>query len=105
MLSINAVSMGSVADTIAVSADIERLGDPVGWNTVGPKSLEAIDVLGRGAAVGVDVAGESGLVLRVADEEDAFDGGEGGASQLGEGVDGCGCALGVAFEDEALVGV
>ena len=79
MLSINAVSMRSIANTIAVSTNIKRLGDPVGWDTVGSKGLEAIDVLGRGAAVGVDVAGQTGLVLWVADQEDAFDGCEGGA--------------------------
>jgi len=44
-------------------------------------------------------------VFWVADEEDAFDCGEGGTGQALEGVDGGGCALRVAFEDEACVGV
>ena len=44
-------------------------------------------------------------MLRVADQEDAFDGSETGAGYVGHGVDGRGGALGVALEDEAFVGV
>lgn len=43
-------------------------------------------------------------MLWVADEENALDGVEGSASELGKGVDGGSGTLGVAFEDEALVG-
>lgn len=51
---------------------------------------ETIDVAGCGSAVVVDVAGEAAFVVGVADEEDAFYGGEGCAGELGEGVDCCG---------------
>lgn len=129
MLRVNPVAVGSVTNTITlstlvslvpgvplISADKEaegtyidtnilRLGDPIARDTAGAESREAIDVPGRGAAVVVDVAGEAGLVVRVADEEDALDGVEGGAGQLGEGVDGGGRALRVAFQDEAFVRV
>ena len=44
-------------------------------------------------------------MVRVADEEDALDGVEGGAGQLGQGIDGGGRALRIAFQDEAFVGV
>lgn len=43
-------------------------------------------------------------MLWVTDEEDALDGVEVCAREFGEGVDGCGGALGVALEDEAFVG-
>ena len=41
----------------------------------------------------------------ITDEEHALDGVERGAGQLGKGVGGGGCALRVALQDEALVGV
>lgn len=104
VLGIDARSVGSVTDTIAVSTNIERLGDPVGRDTTG-EGRETVYVQGRGAAVGVDIAGQSGLVLWVTDQEDALDGVEVGAGDLGHGVYGRGRALAVAFEDEAFVGV
>lgn len=88
-----------------LDANIQSLGHPVGRDTGASAGRETVDVLGGGAAVVVDVAGEAGLVVGVADEEDGLDGVEGGAGQLGEGVGGGGCALRVAFEDEAFVGV
>jgi hypothetical protein len=43
-------------------------------------------------------------VQRVTDEEDTLDGSVGGASQLGQSIDGGGSTLRVSLEDEALVG-
>lgn len=133
VLGINAVAVGGVTDTITLSnpplalskipldltkkvqikgargtyidTNILRLRDPVAGDAAGAEGREAVDVPGCGAAVVVDVAGEAGLVVRVADEEDALDGVEGGAGQLGQGVDGGGRALRVAFQDEAFVRV
>jgi hypothetical protein len=104
MLSINAIPVSSITNTIAKSTHIQRLGHPLSRDST-EKSRKAIDVLGRGAAVGIDVAGKATAVLWVADEEDALDGGHGGAGELGHGVYGCGGALRVALENEAHVGV
>lgn len=96
--------MGGVANTIAKGTDVHSFGDPSRGNAA-EKGRKTIDVLGGGAAVGVDVAGKAGAVLRVADEEDTLDGIHGGASELGHGVDGGGGTLGVTLEDEAHVGI
>lgn len=96
--------MSSITNTVSESAHIHGLGNPSSRDTA-EEGRKAIDVLGGGAAVGVDVAGQAGAVLRVADEEDALDGVHGGAGEAGHGVDGGGGALGVALEDEAHVGV
>jgi hypothetical protein len=104
MLSVNTKSMSGIANTIAESANIHGLGDPSSGDTA-EESRETVNVVGGAAAVGVDVAGKAGAVLRVADEEDALDGVHGGAGEAGHGVYGGGGALGVALEDEAHVGV
>lgn len=104
VLSVDAITVSGVANTIAVSADIHSLGDPSSGDTT-EDGRETVDVLGGGAAVGVDIASEAGTVLWVADEEDSLDGVHVGAGELGHGVHGCGGALGVALEDEAHVGV
>ena len=104
MLSINTIAVSSIANAISESAHIHGLGNPSRGNTA-KQSRKSIDVLGGGAAVGVDIAGETGTVLWVADEEDSLDGVHVGAGELGHGVDGGGGALGVALEDEAHVGV
>lgn len=88
-----------------IVADVERLGHPVIRNRRPRAVQDALDVLGRVAALHVDVAGQPGLVARVSDEEDALDSIKLGASQLGQSVVGDGGALGVALEDEALGGV
>lgn len=88
-----------------VVADVERLGHPVVGNRRAVAVQQALDVLGRIAALHVDVAGQSRLVARVSDEEDALDSVKLGASKLRESVVGDGSALGVALEDEALGGV
>lgn len=96
---------GKEEEETYLDANIQSLGHPVRRDTGASAGGETVDVLGAGAAVVVDVAGQAGLVVGVADEEDGLDGVEGGAGQLGEGVGGGGCSLGVAFEDEAFVGV
>jgi hypothetical protein len=104
VLSVDTISMGSIANTISESANIHSLRDPSSGNTA-EQSRESVNILGGGAAVGINVAGETRTVLRVADEEDTLDGGHGGAGDAGHGVYGGGGALGVALEDEAHVGV
>lgn len=103
MLRIDPIAMCRVADTVAIDTNIQRLRHPITRNAA-QRSAQAVDVAGRRAAVVVDVAGQPGAVLGVPDQEDAFDGGEGGAGELGEGVDGGGGALGVPLEDEAFGG-
>jgi len=105
VLGIDTISMSSITNTITVSTNIKCFGDPVGRDAVRAIGLKAIDVQSRGAAVGVDVAGEPGLVLWVADEEDTLDGGEHGAGELWQSVHGGGCALAVSFQDEAHIRV
>ena len=131
MLLVDTTSMSSVTNTIAlreahqvsqdsrlvprcptdvtyIDAHIQRLANPVTWDTTGPSKstlADSVDVASSGTAIVVHVACETGLVQRVTDEEDTLDGVEVGASQHGEGVDGGGRALGVAFEEEAFVGV
>jgi hypothetical protein len=104
MLSINAKSMGSIANTISKSANIHSLGDPSGGDT-SEQGRKTVYVFGGGAAVGVDIAGKTGAVFRVADKEDSLHSVHGGAGEFRHGVDGGGGALGVALEDEAHVGV
>jgi hypothetical protein len=87
-----------------VVANIESLGDPVVGDPA--KSVrETVDVLGGGATVGVDVAGKTGTVLRVADKENALHGREACTGQLGESVDSSCGSLRVALKEEALVRV
>jgi hypothetical protein len=104
MLSIDTKSVSGIANTISESANIHGLGNPSGRDTA-EQSRQTVHVLGGGAAVGVDIAGEAGTVLWVADEEDALDCVHGGAGEAGHGVYGGGGALRVALEDEAHVGV
>lgn len=105
MLSIDTLSVGSVADTIAVLADILGSGDPTRRNAVRASVLrDAVDVQSGSATGAVDVASQTGLVQRVTDEPDTLDGSVGGTGQLGESVDGGGSTLRVSLEDEALVG-
>lgn len=96
--------MSSITNTIAESANIHSLGDPSSRDST-KKGGKTVDILGGGAAVGVDVASKAGAVLWVADQEDTLDGIHRRAGEFGHGVDGGGGALGVALEDEAHVGV
>jgi len=104
VLSVDTKSMSGIANTVSESANIHGLGHPSSRDTA-KEGRKTIDVLGGGAAVGIDVAGKAGAVLRVADEEDTLDGVHGGAGEAGHGVDGGGGALGVALENKAHVGV
>lgn len=87
------------------NANIQRLRDPVAGHACREGSGESINVASGGAAIVVDVAGQPRCVLGIADKENALDGVECCASQAGKGIDGGGCALGVAFQDEAFRGV
>lgn len=88
-----------------VVADVQRLGHPVVRDRRPGAVEDAVDVLGRVAALDVDVAGQSSLMARVSDQEDTLDGGRLGARDLRQGIIRCFGALGVALEDEALGGV
>ena len=91
VLCVDAEAVGGVADAVTlwivssilhsdtarlgtyVVADVESLRDPVVRNAA--KSVrKAVDVLGGGTAVGVNVASKTGTVLRVANKEDTLDG-------------------------------
>ena len=71
--------VSSILDGVSITlntyvvADVESLRDPVVRNAA--KSVrKAVDVLGGGTAVGVNVASKTGTVLRVANKEDTLDG-------------------------------
>lgn len=105
MSSVDTLAVGSVANTIAVSADIKGSGEPTRGNAVGASVLrDTVNILGSGATVAVDIARQTALVQRVANEEDTLDSSVGGASQLGQSIDGGGSTLRVSLEDEAFVG-
>lgn len=87
-----------------VVANVESLRNPVLGNAA-KGGRKAVDVLGGGTAVSVDVASKTGAVFRVADKEDALHGVEARAGQLGESVCGCSSSLRVTLEEEALVWV
>lgn len=87
-----------------VVADVESLGNPV-LRDAAKSGRKAVDVLGGGTAVGVNVASKTGTVFRVANEEDTLDRVEARSSQLGQGVCGSSGTLRVALEEEALIGV
>lgn len=99
--------VSAIADTGSdtyVDADVQSLGDPVAWDAT-ERCGEPVDVQSGCASVVVDVAGETGLVLGIPDEEDTFYSVEGSSGDLRHGVDGCGGTLGVSLEDEAFVGI
>ena len=92
------------AVTTHICADVQSLANPVCRDTAN-KNSKSIDIPGSRAAIGVNVACEARLVMRIADEEDTLDCVEVGARDLGHGIDSCSSALGVPFENETSVGV
>lgn len=103
VLSIDAVSVSRVADSIAIDAHVQSLANPIAWDACRSESRETVDISSGCAAVVVYVAGQPRLVLWVTDEEDTLDGVEVGSSELRQGVHGSSGTLRVAFEDEAFV--
>lgn len=87
-----------------VSANIQSLANPVVWDASNQDS-ETIDILGGGAAVGVDIACQTSFVVRVAKEENTLDSIEGSTSKFGHGINSSGRTLRVALQDEASVRV
>jgi hypothetical protein len=85
------------------NADIKSLGHPVVRNTCSQANRKTVHVLSGGAAIVVHVASQTGLMRRVAYEEDALDGAKVRTREFRHGVDRCLRALRVALEDEALV--
>lgn len=81
---------------------IQRLLDPITRNPLGQQRFDAPYISRASSAEIIDVTAKSGSMVWVADQEDTFDGVEGGVSEFREGGDGCGGALGVALEDEAF---
>ena len=98
-LALNMFTLGTY-----VVANVESLVDPVLGDTT-KSGFKAVDVLGRSTAIGVDVAGKTGTVFRVANEENTLDGVKAGACQLGHGIHSGGSTLRVSFQDETHVGV
>jgi hypothetical protein len=88
-----------------VFADIQGLGDPVGWNTTGECCAQTIDVARRGTTVRVNVTGQSTLVIGISNQKDTANGVEGSSCDLRQGVGGGSGPLGVSFQDEAFAGV
>ena len=82
VLGIDTVSVSSVTNAIAIDANVQSLADPVARDACGPESRETVDISSGCAAVVVDIAGQTRLVLWVTDEEDALDGVEVGAGEL-----------------------
>ena len=83
--------------------DIKSLEHPVIRNTLCEFPRKTVHVLSGDGAVVVHVASQTGLVRRVADEEDALDGAKVCTRKFRHGVDCCLRTLRVALEDEALV--
>lgn len=87
-----------------ISTHIQRLRHPLCRNA--PQgSRQPVDVPRRRPAARVDIARQAGPVLRVADEEDTFNGAGLGAGEAGKGVDGSGGPLRVALKDKAFGGI
>jgi hypothetical protein len=87
-----------------IGADIQCLTDPVGRNATDENS-EAVDVLGGRPAVGVDVASQARLVMRVSDEENTLNRVERGTSKLGHSVNGGCSTLRISLKDVASLRV
>ena len=98
-LALNMFTLGTY-----VVANVESLVDPVLGDTT-KSGFKAVDVLGRSTAIGVDVAGKTGTVFRVANEENTLDGVEARASQLRESVCGSSGTLRVTLKQNALIRV
>lgn len=105
MLVSDTVPRRSVTNSVAVDAEVNGLGDPVGRNTLAECSRDTTCAVSSFAAVSVNVASKVGLVLGVPEENDSLDSVEGGTGELGKGVDSGGSTLRVAFKNEASVGV
>lgn len=67
-------------------ADIQGLGHPVAWNAGRETSRYAVNIAGGRSAVVVDVAGQTGLVVGIADQEHSLDRGELRAREHGQSV-------------------
>ena len=104
VLCIDTRTVGSIANTVTVDAHIKSLRDPAVRNATTEPGRQTPDVARRSAAVVINIAGQTRLVKWVTDQEHALDSVEVSACELGHGVDGGRGALGVALEDEALVG-
>lgn len=104
MLCVYTKAMGGITDPVSVVANVESLGYPVIGDAT-KSGRKAVDVLGGGTAVGVNVAGKTSTVFRVANEEDTLDGVEARASQLRESVCSSCSTLRVTLKEEAFVGV
>ena len=119
MSGVDTSAVSSVADTIALAisinssrpnkatykvANVQRLGHPVGRDTTSERR-NTVNVQSGGTAPGVDVAGETSLVLRVTNEEDALDSTELSAGESLKSVYSCSRTLRVTLEDEAMSGI
>jgi hypothetical protein len=87
-----------------ISADIQSLANPVGRYAT-KQDGETVDILGGSSAVGVDIASQTRLVVRVTNEEDTLDCVERSTSKLGHSVNGGCSTLRISFKDEAHVGI
>lgn len=97
----NPEAAGCEAYSVTNEADVLGLADPVVRNRL-EHDCQSRGAGGCLATGSIDVAGEIGLVARVADEEDALDCVKVGAGELGQGVHGSGGSLRVALEEEAV---
>lgn len=87
-----------------VSADVQSLANPVGRNAT-DKDCETIDILGGSSTIGVDIASQTRLVVRVTNEENTLDCVERSTSELRHSVNGGCSTLRISLKDEAHVGV
>lgn len=86
-----------------IVADIHGLRDPV-VRDAAQRSRQTVDISSSLTTVGVDIAFFAGVVLRVTDKEDGFDGVKSITSKLGHGIGRSRSALGVSLEHKACIG-
>lgn len=90
----------SVTNTIAIDANINRLGNPIRRDTTGAVVRNSTCARRRLATVTIDIASEVRLVLRVTNENHPLDSVKVGTGELRQGIDSGSGTLRISFEDE-----
>jgi len=101
MLSVNPVSVGGVANTIAVVANIQSLADPISRNR-SSINRQPIDVPRGSSSIGIDITSQPRPMLRVPDQEHSLDRIKRSPRQLLQSVGRRRRSLGITFEEETM---